>query len=69
MFQGLKSHAVTMFEVGKLLDESLDGFLSELEKVSNQTFYSICILVRNIYGVVKLELCFNNNLSYTSFLN
>ncbi|XP_046670093.1 LOW QUALITY PROTEIN: protein FAM91A1 [Homalodisca vitripennis] len=31
---GLKSHAVTMFEVGKLLDESIDGFLNELEKVS-----------------------------------
>ncbi|KAG8292574.1 hypothetical protein J6590_036319 [Homalodisca vitripennis] len=32
--RGLKSHAVTMFEVGKLLDESIDGFLNELEKVS-----------------------------------
>ncbi|KAL1132046.1 hypothetical protein AAG570_011654 [Ranatra chinensis] len=31
---GLKSHAVTMFEVGKLTDESMDSFLSELEKVS-----------------------------------
>ncbi|KAK4882938.1 hypothetical protein RN001_006257 [Aquatica leii] len=31
---GLKKHAVTMFEVGKLSDESLDSFLSELEKVS-----------------------------------
>ncbi|CAH0388334.1 unnamed protein product [Bemisia tabaci] len=31
---GLKSHAVTMFEVGKLTDESLDSFLTELEKVS-----------------------------------
>ena len=29
---GLKSHAVTMFEVGKLSDESLDSFLTELEK-------------------------------------
>lgn len=34
LFQGLKSHAVTMFEVGKLTDESLDSFLTELEKVS-----------------------------------
>lgn len=32
---GLKSHAVTMFEVGKLLDESLDSFLLELEKVAD----------------------------------
>ncbi|KAK5637850.1 hypothetical protein RI129_000154 [Pyrocoelia pectoralis] len=31
---GLKKHAVTMFEVGKLSDESLDSFLCELEKVS-----------------------------------
>lgn len=31
---GLKNHAVTMFEVGKLCDESLDSFLGELEKVS-----------------------------------
>ena len=33
----MKSHAVTMFEVGKLSDESLDSFLSELEKVFNST--------------------------------
>lgn len=32
---GLKSHAVTMFEVGKLSDESLDSFLIELEKVAD----------------------------------
>ncbi|XP_018574511.1 protein FAM91A1 [Anoplophora glabripennis] len=31
---GLKKHAVTMFEVGKLCDETLDSFLAELEKVS-----------------------------------
>ena len=31
--QGLKNHAVTMFEVGKLTDETLDNFLAELEKV------------------------------------
>ncbi|XP_076259821.1 protein FAM91A1 [Rhynchophorus ferrugineus] len=31
---GLKRHAVTMFEVGKLQHECLDSFLSELEKVS-----------------------------------
>ncbi|XP_030755665.1 protein FAM91A1 [Sitophilus oryzae] len=31
---GLKRHAVTMFEVGKLQHESLDSFLCELEKVS-----------------------------------
>lgn len=31
---GLKNHAVTMFEVGKMTDESLDSFLLELENVS-----------------------------------
>ncbi|XP_065347733.1 protein FAM91A1 [Cloeon dipterum] len=30
---GLKSHAVTMFEVGKLADESLSSLLAELERV------------------------------------
>lgn len=35
---GLKSHAVTMFEVGKLSDESLDSFLTELEKVGIRMF-------------------------------
>ena len=30
---GLKTHAVTMFEVGKLSDESMDSFISELEKI------------------------------------
>ncbi|XP_059059037.1 protein FAM91A1 [Achroia grisella] len=30
----LKSHAVTLFEVGKLCDESLDSFLMELDKVA-----------------------------------
>ena len=30
----LKNHAVTMFEVGKLSEEQMDPFLSELEKIS-----------------------------------
>ena len=30
----LKNHAVTMFEVGKLSDESMDVFLAELRKIS-----------------------------------
>lgn len=32
---GLKSHAVTMYEVGKLADESMDDFLAELDKVQD----------------------------------
>ena len=35
LIQGLKNHAVTMFEVGKLSDESLESLVTELEKVSN----------------------------------
>ncbi|CAL4060121.1 unnamed protein product, partial [Meganyctiphanes norvegica] len=31
--QGLKSHAVTMFEVGKMLDEGLDSLIIELDKI------------------------------------
>ena len=31
---GLKTHAVTMFEVGKLSDESLDSLVTELENVT-----------------------------------
>jgi hypothetical protein len=34
---GLKAHAVTMFEVGKLADESLGDFLTELDKVEVST--------------------------------
>lgn len=34
---GLKSHAVTMFEVGKLSDESIDNFVSELAKIEEFT--------------------------------
>lgn len=33
---GLKNHAVTMFEVGKLADESMDSFIVELGKVVEQ---------------------------------
>jgi hypothetical protein len=36
---GLKSHAVTMFEVGKLSDESLEEFLSQLDSVSTACSY------------------------------
>ncbi|KAF6024527.1 FAM91A1 [Bugula neritina] len=32
---GLKNHAVTMFEVGKLSDETMDSFITELEKVGS----------------------------------
>lgn len=34
---GLKNHAVTMFEVGKLTDQALDSFLIELDKVSKES--------------------------------
>ena len=52
---GLKSHAVTLFEVGKLTDEAMDDFLSELDKVSGvaategeaQRYFDHAITLRN----------------------
>jgi len=43
---GLKNHAVTMFEVGKLSDETMDSFITELGKVSVCLFtlHELCIL-------------------------
>ena len=45
---GLKSHAVTMFEVGKLSDESLDSCLAELEKVR------VSVLLRQFIAMITL---------------
>lgn len=33
--EGLKTHAVTMFEVGKVAEEQMDDFLYELDKVDS----------------------------------
>ena len=51
---GLKSHAVTLFEVGKLTDEAMDDFLDELDKVSSgseegeaQRYFDHAITLRN----------------------
>ncbi|EGC40619.1 hypothetical protein DICPUDRAFT_146568 [Dictyostelium purpureum] len=35
---GLKNHAVTMFEVGKLANEALEDFLKELDKINADEF-------------------------------
>eukprot|EP01132_Coremiostelium_polycephalum_P001393 gene1393-1760_t len=35
---GLKNHAVTMFEVGKLTNEALSDFLAELDKINIEEF-------------------------------
>uniref|UniRef100_A0AAZ3PER9 FAM91A1 n=1 Tax=Oncorhynchus tshawytscha TaxID=74940 RepID=A0AAZ3PER9_ONCTS len=49
----LKSHAVTMFEVGKLSDETLDSFLMELDKVEStaegeaQRYFDHALTLRN----------------------
>ena len=39
--QGLKNHAVTMFEVGKLTDEVMDSFLTELSKVGHMILTTV----------------------------
>ena len=44
---GLKTHAVTMFEVGKLSDESMDSLVAELEKVQIKRL-KILYIDRNI---------------------
>lgn len=50
---GLKSHAVTMYEVGKLSDESMDEFIAELDKVNAiaegeaQRYHDHAITLRN----------------------
>ena len=49
----LKNHAVTLYEVGKLTDESMDEFLSELDKVDSssegdaQRYFDHAIALRN----------------------
>lgn len=58
---GLKSHAVTMFEVGKLSDESLDSFLGELDKVQiddvaegeAQRYFEHAITLRNTISFLR----------------
>ncbi|CAD5117523.1 DgyrCDS6290 [Dimorphilus gyrociliatus] len=56
---GLKSHAVTMFEVGKLSEESLDSFLSELEKVQSvaegeaQRYFDHAVTLRDIIKFLR----------------
>uniref|UniRef100_A0A8D3E3W0 Family with sequence similarity 91 member A1 n=1 Tax=Scophthalmus maximus TaxID=52904 RepID=A0A8D3E3W0_SCOMX len=61
----LKSHAVTMFEVGKLSDETLDSFLAELEKVEStaegeaQRYFDHALTLKNTI----LFLRYNKELS------
>jgi len=62
VMQGLKSHAVTMFEVGKLNDESLDSFLTELGKVSQLHLHNawcLALTVRWVWNM--LVTVFNEN--------
>lgn len=50
---GLKTHAVTMFEVGKLSDESMDSLVAELEKVITIFFGIILEILENKSGDYK----------------
>ena len=38
--EGLKAFAVTMFEVGKIAEEQMDAFLSELDKVLSRPSFA-----------------------------
>uniref|UniRef100_A0A8C0GFE7 Family with sequence similarity 91 member A1 n=1 Tax=Chelonoidis abingdonii TaxID=106734 RepID=A0A8C0GFE7_CHEAB len=53
----LKSHAVTMFEVGKLSDESLDSFLVELEKVTLLSVFKVSFDAINVGFPLDLLRC------------
>ena len=67
----LKNHAVTMFEVGKLSDESMDVFLTELKKISNleaegeagvyftaaMTLKDTILSLRNNPALKEVDLC------------
>lgn len=63
---GLKNHAVTMFEVGKLPDESLESFLLELEKVSvegsegegeAQRYFDHAVILRSTILFLRQNRC------------
>lgn len=78
---GLKSHAVTMFEVGKLADESLDDFLNELDKVEGketegdeaQRYADHALCLRNTIRSIRYNPLFsplnNNNNDSNNELN
>ncbi|XP_049846407.1 protein FAM91A1 isoform X1 [Schistocerca gregaria] len=57
---GLKNHAVTMFEVGKLSDESLDSFVTELDSISTvdsegeaQRYFEHAFNLRSTIGFLR----------------
>ncbi|RXG69864.1 Protein FAM91A1 [Armadillidium vulgare] len=57
---GLKSHAVTMFEVGKLLDEGLDSLVNELGKVQRsdsegeaQRYFEHALTLKTTIGFLR----------------
>lgn len=66
---GLKNHAVTMFEVGKLSDESLDAFLRELNKVDAaaandsegdaQRYFDHALALRDTLNFLRFNKKFN----------
>ncbi|XP_022089534.1 protein FAM91A1-like isoform X2 [Acanthaster planci] len=64
---GLKSHAVTMFEVGKLSDESLESFLMELDRVpinsvaegEAQRYFEHAVTLKNTITFLR----YNKNIS------
>lgn len=45
--EGLKTHAVTMFEVGKVAEEQMDDFLYELDKVDSGRVMEVCSQFEN----------------------
>ena len=58
LWKGLKKHAVTMFEVGKLPDEQLDSFLDELDNVLYCPFN---LQIYTTYNFLSIDLFSNLN--------
>ena len=65
---GLKTHAVTMFEVGKLSDESIESLVSELEKVQDADgegeaarYFSHALTLRDTIHFLRYNEAFNSS--------
>lgn len=64
LFQSLKNHAVTLFEVGKLSDEALDNFVDELQNVFFFALYCDTIIKRGYtrsFGLDDITLFVNDS--------
>ena len=76
LIQGLKSHAVTMFEVGKLSDESLDSLMSELDRICTddsegeaQRYFEHALTLRSTVHFLRKHRATENNGGFSGGLD